>query len=353
MPPKIHENAARLSAGILTSSVVSGFALTVRHRSAPAHRHSEYLASEFRLCIDFPGKFPMISREILPHARESVMSVQHETEYCKASNKHKIWYVETHLVEHCNINCKYCDHFSCIASPQFADLGVFEKDLKRIKELSSGMERLRLLGGEPLLHPGITDFFDVARRIFPDIVIDIITNGLLLPRMNPAFFEAIIKHRVAVAVSPYFPPEHKLYRAINEAYNRHGVPEELRLFMGSCYNKMFAFIALDRSGAQDNNASFTKCWHSAFRIFLAEGKIYPCPIAPNIVHFNKQFKETSTFQLTERDCIDIYAAKSEAEIIAFLSKPIDFCRFCDMNRRTDPLYTYSPTKKDASEWVCE
>jgi MoaA/NifB/PqqE/SkfB family radical SAM enzyme len=281
------------------------------------------------------------------------MSVQHETEYCKASNKHKIWYVETHLVEHCNINCKHCDHFSCIAAPQYADIATFEKDLRRIKDLSTGMERLRLLGGEPLLHPAITDFFAVARGIFPNIIIDIITNGLLLPRMDAAFFESVKKDHIAIAVSPYFPPEHKLYRAINDAYNKYKVPEELRLLMGSCYNKMFAFIALDRTGSQDKNASFTKCWHSAFRIFLADGKIYPCPIAPNIVHFNKHFKDATTFQLTEHDYIDIYAAKSEAEIIDFLSKPIDFCRFCDMNRRTTPLYTYSPTKKQQSEWVCD
>ena len=67
------------------------------------------------------------------------MPAHQETEYVKAEHKRKIWYVETHLVEHCNINCKYCDHFSCVASPQFADIGIFEKDLRRIKKLSSGM----------------------------------------------------------------------------------------------------------------------------------------------------------------------------------------------------------------------
>jgi hypothetical protein len=281
------------------------------------------------------------------------MTVPQETEYCKADHKRRIWYVETHLVEHCNMNCKYCDHFSCIAAPKFADLAVFEKDLRRIKELSSGMERLRLLGGEPLLHPAITDFFAVSRSIFPAIVIDIITNGLLLPRMNDKFFESIKQNNIAVAVSPYFPEGHKIYQAITDAYDRHAVPPELRLFMGSYYEKKFSHIALDRTGSQDKTHSFTHCWHAGFRIFLAEGKIYPCPVAPNIVHFNAQFPDNHDFHLTENDSIDIHQAKSEAEIVAFLSKPIDFCRFCNVDRRTVPLHVFSRTQKHPSEWLCD
>jgi organic radical activating enzyme len=279
------------------------------------------------------------------------MSVQHETEYCKADAKHKIWYVETHLVEHCNLNCAYCDHFSSIADPKFASLATFQKDLTRIRELSSGMERLRLLGGEPLLHPQIGDFFAVARALFPTIIIDVITNGLLLPRMPPAFFESMKKHRVAVAVSPYFKADHKLYRAIDETYDRHAVPRELRLLMGSFYEKKFSHIALDRTGSQDKTHSFTHCWHAAFRIFLLEGKVFPCPIAPNIVHFNNHFQDSPDFHLTPNDYIDIHQAKSEADIVAFLSKPIDFCRFCNTDRRLVPLHVYSLTKKTKTEWV--
>jgi organic radical activating enzyme len=279
------------------------------------------------------------------------MAVHQETEYRKAGEKRKIWYVETHLVEHCNINCNYCDHFSSIAAEEFADINVFARDLRRIKELSSGMERLRLLGGEPLLHPRLPDFFDVAREIFPTIVIDIITNGVLVPKMSAAFFESMKKNRIAVATSPYFKADHKLYQAINSVYEQYAVPQELRLWMGSNYEKKFSHIALDRTGSQDKLHSFTHCWHAAFRIFLRDGRIFPCPIAPNIVHFNRQFKDVTEFQLTEKDCIDIYQVQSEQEVVDFLSKPIDFCRFCNTDRRTVPLYVYSPTKKEKTEWV--
>jgi uncharacterized Fe-S cluster-containing radical SAM superfamily protein len=279
------------------------------------------------------------------------MAVQQETEYCKADGKRRIWYVETHVVEHCNMDCAYCDHFSCLAEPKLADVGVFVRDLTRLRELSSGMERLRLLGGEPLLHPAITEFFEAARAVFPGIVIDVITNGVLLPKMSPAFFESMKKNRIAVAVSPYFAKEHKLYEAIKGTYDRYGVPGELRLLMGSCYEKRFSFIALDRSGSQDKMRSFGNCWHAGFRIFLREGKIFPCPIAPNIVHFHGHFKEARDFPLTEKDCIDIYQAKSEEEVVAFLSKPIDFCRFCNVGHRSPAIFKYSPSKREQWEWV--
>ena len=280
------------------------------------------------------------------------MPLQQETEYCKADGKRKIWYVETHLVEHCNINCAGCDHFSCIAAPHFADLAVFDRDLARLKQLSSGMERLRLLGGEPLLHPALTDFFDAARAIFPDIVIDVITNGLLIPKMPEVFFQSVKKNRIAVAVSPYFPADHPLYQAITDTYDKYAVPTELRLLMGTCYEKRFSSIALDRTGSQDPLHSFTNCWHAGFRIFLREGKIFPCPIAPNIVHFHAAFQNTHDFPLTENDCIDIYQAHSEEQIVEFLSKPIAFCRYCNVNRRTPPVFKFAPTKNEQWEWVC-
>ena len=156
---------------------------------------------------------------------------------------------------------------------------------------------------------------------------------------------------MAVAVSPYYKEGHKIYGEIKAAYDRHEVPEALRLYMGSYYEKKFSFIALDRKGSQDREHSFRNCWHAAFRVFLREGKIYPCPVAANIHHFNGHFGEKDKFQLTENDCIDIYQVKSEEEIVAFLSKPIDFCRFCDIGRRTEPLYTLTVTKKEQSEWV--
>lgn len=42
---------------------------------------------------------------------------------------------EVQLVEHCNLNCKYCAHFCPVAPESFLDVNEYEKDCKRLSEL--------------------------------------------------------------------------------------------------------------------------------------------------------------------------------------------------------------------------
>jgi|GEM_PF-3802809 len=41
------------------------------------------------------------------------------------------------IVEHCNLRCRFCDHFAPLAEVKFADIKVFEKDFARLSELIS------------------------------------------------------------------------------------------------------------------------------------------------------------------------------------------------------------------------
>ena len=84
-------------------------------------------------------------------------------------------------MDHCNLNCKCCNHFSPIATPFFLKLEDFEKDMARIAVLTEGnIGRIWLIGGEPLLHPDIVAFLYSARKFFPDTHITLDTNGTLL-----------------------------------------------------------------------------------------------------------------------------------------------------------------------------
>jgi MoaA/NifB/PqqE/SkfB family radical SAM enzyme len=75
-------------------------------------------------------------------------------------------YVEMHVVDHCNLNCKGCSHFSPIADELFTDIGEFTRDLQQLRRLVSNIEVIRLMGGEPLLHPNITDFIRSTKFFF-------------------------------------------------------------------------------------------------------------------------------------------------------------------------------------------
>lgn len=55
-------------------------------------------------------------------------------------------------------------------------------------------------------------------------------------------------------------------------------------------------------------------------------------------------------EVTDRDYIDIYKVKNLDEILAFMAKPIPFCKYCYLSHEPI-LYNWAPSKKDISEWV--
>jgi molybdenum cofactor biosynthesis enzyme MoaA len=67
--------------------------------------------------------------------------------------------VETHLVDHCNLNCKGCSHFaSLVPGEVFTDIEIFKRDIARLSQIFIDVYEIRLMGGEPLLHPDIDTF---------------------------------------------------------------------------------------------------------------------------------------------------------------------------------------------------
>lgn len=73
-------------------------------------------------------------------------------------------YLETHVADMCNLKCRGCMHFSNIAiHPNYPDLQKFERDFRRLSELFSNIFIIRLMGGEPLLNPGLGEYIRIAR----------------------------------------------------------------------------------------------------------------------------------------------------------------------------------------------
>ena len=92
----------------------------------------------------------------------------------------QLHYLETHLVDHCNLKCKGCGHFSSLSEKRYTDVDIFKRDLMRLSGLFDNISRIRLMGGEPLLHPDVLGFVKSSRLAFPNADIWVVTNGLLL-----------------------------------------------------------------------------------------------------------------------------------------------------------------------------
>lgn len=255
---------------------------------------------------------------------------------------------EVHLAEHCNLNCKGCDHFSPIAEPKFADINVFERDFKRMSELfGDSVKSINLLGGEPLLNPRITEYIAIARECFRNVQkteIRVVTNGILLKTMPEYFWHQCQKYSIKVCITKY--PIGLKYDELFDIGTKNNVTVEF--YDPTDGEKELYRVPLKLEGNMDPKRNYYKCPSANVCCFLKNGRLYTCTLVPNIEHFNKYFG--TNLPVSEEDSIDIYSAKSKEEIFYFLSKPINFCRFCDTESKEYGI-KWTQSCKDIKEWL--
>ena len=87
-----------------------------------------------------------------------------------------VYYVTTQ----CNLNCAYCEDFGARRNPQAEPFPTIAQVRKILTVIRSGVSRLWLTGGEPLLAPHLPDLLRVARHELKFRSLSLISNGTLL-----------------------------------------------------------------------------------------------------------------------------------------------------------------------------
>lgn len=255
------------------------------------------------------------------------------------------FHFEFHIVEHCNLKCAGCTHFSPLAKEEFLNPIEFEKDINRLSELTGGNTRfINLLGGEPLLHPQICEFIKIARKAFPHTLIRIVTNGIKLPDMSLEFWNCCKDNSIVIGITQY--PIDVDYSKIIHDIQAKGIIYES--FSGDGYprDEMWR-LALDESASNRPIENFVRCPRANACIFVSHGKVFNCATMANIHHFNECFG--TKFELCNDDYVDIYEVKCIREIFEKLCNPKPFCRFCNIENRKYGV-RWSKTKFCQDEW---
>jgi MoaA/NifB/PqqE/SkfB family radical SAM enzyme len=275
--------------------------------------------------------------------------------YIARNRKRKQLHFEVHIAEQCNLNCAGCLHFSPLAPKQFLDIEKYKNDCKRIAVLTGGIiERIDLLGGEPLLNSDIIDIVKISRSYFPERVIRIITNGTLLKNQSDEFWDCCHVNNIIIMVSIY--PINIDYDFIINKAKSHRVRIDFRgdtkvlsksakEFSANYFDSKWLKFPIDIEGRQNPVKNAALC--PAIDCFqLVEGKLYKCAPLAYVKYFNSYFD--AGFEITEDDYIDIYKAKNVDEILDKLRKPAPFCRYC---KTEIPQYIkWKTTKKEISAW---
>ena len=90
--------------------------------------------------------------------------------------------LEINAVRHCNLSCRSCSHSSPIAEKENIDPSVVGKDLRSLSRFLK-CQVVRILGGEPLLHPSLKELLKEVKCSNISANICLVTNGILL-KMN-------------------------------------------------------------------------------------------------------------------------------------------------------------------------
>ncbi len=253
----------------------------------------------------------------------------------------RVYHLEVHLTDHCNLNCKGCAHFSSISEPAFADVEQFDKDFARLAEVLD-FERIHLLGGEPLLHPDVAQFIRIARKHFPDTELVLVTNGTLVVRMDEEFWTALRETDMELLVDDY--PVKLPKDRINELGVEHGV--------NVCWTHFrtdFFKLPIDLEGGHDAADSFKRCNGYNNCPILKDGRIYPCAYTAYADIFQKKFGLTG-LDPSDADSISIYEESDPYKIAEFLARPVPWCEHCDA--KSLEFFDWSRGKGTLDEWIC-
>lgn len=224
-------------------------------------------------------------------------------------------YFEIHVVDHCNLKCNGCTHFANISEQKFIDARILHFHLGRLNKIFGKIKKFRLLGGEPLLHPDITNILKISRKALPYSEIELVTNGLLLDKMPEEFFQTLYKNKISVEISNYPPIQNKI--------------KQIQTILSSFKIKysitpmVINFTAnLNPKGNSDKEQTFKNCRH-AYCTILRENNIYICPISAYIDKYNKYFNKNIPLPKG----INIYS-HSAKQILNYLNKCEETCRYC-------------------------
>jgi MoaA/NifB/PqqE/SkfB family radical SAM enzyme len=281
-------------------------------------------------------------RRVIPRFREAGFSDYFiPTEYNKRAIANQLrprpleeMTFEVNVADHCNLDCTMCDHYSQLSEEKFLDAGAYERDISRMAALFGGrIACVTLLGGEPTLHPQLIRLMEITRRHFPEGQVILLTNGLLLPRLekSPAgnLWRACREHRVDITVTVY--PINVNY----DALERKAAEYDVRMGLSSNIHadKLTRIVkssdkhVFDLSGEKKPVYFPTCLYFNKFNV-LKDGRLYMCPVSAHIDIFNKYFKQN--LRLQEADSLDIHKADRWERFAEFTANPVPFCRYCDL-----------------------
>ena len=239
---------------------------------------------------------------------------------------------------HCNLKCKACNIASPLAGTDFISMSSFKSDIEKLKERFWHISRIRITGGEPLLHPDIAEMVQIVRDAYPAAGLAIQSNGLLLLKDDGRFnelFKVMQDTRCGFQISTYKPITDKK-EILTKMLNERGIQWHWAQMSGNTLEVFECFRTLkpENDMAKQHNA----CYQTKYCHTLHNGYLYPCvsTISSEGIqnYFNTKFEGFD--ESIEKMRINLRDTNLDGNaIVSFLKNPTPSCMYCCYERRRE------------------
>jgi cyclic pyranopterin phosphate synthase len=107
----------------------------------------------------------------------------------------RVNYLRMSITDRCNLRCGYCTYWQEFERLPPGEILSYEEMLRLASVAAKiGIHKIRITGGEPLVRRGVVDFIKDLHQVPGIGEVCLATNGVLLPELAPALYEADLRH---------------------------------------------------------------------------------------------------------------------------------------------------------------
>lgn len=247
-------------------------------------------------------------------------------------------FLQYYITTNCNLNCIACSTFSpLVKADTYIDLEYIKKDFKKIYHITENGKKidiLVLMGGEPLMHPSINKIIQYFGGL--GIKLRIVTNGILIPKMNKEFFNLLNEYKIDLKISIYKSIKYeKIFKTLYENRVMYGVYNQ-----NGCFGHQY--LHNEKKGVTD-------CRYRGNVYVLKNNKIYTCSETAFFDTFDENFKGQHNLKLTEDDYVDLDDIDTLDDLKEKRKKVPQLCEYCDGSEKKMIDWTFS--KGEIHEWL--
>lgn len=191
-----------------------------------------------------------------------------------------------------------------------------------------------LLGGEPFLHPQLIELCKIAREIFPDILLNILTNGIILSDNYPEEKINELKSlNVLTSISQYPAqnykefPEGKYFTYLNNRF-------------------FFCQTRVNLQGTEDPTIRPTQCSNRIPCFTLKDYKIFFCQFGAHINNFCKYFHKQIPL-IENKDFIRLTEETTLTDLQSLKDTVHNICRY----HASEEMINWNPSSKSFDEYT--